>query len=316
VVFAHGGLTDLTTAQNYVSSTADWWLSNNVYPLYFVWQSGAFESLIDMIEDEVRKRAGLQLATAMPPSPTHLIVNQLTVDIVRNFAPVKNLWAEMKQNAKGLSQPSPSSSKGGLVLASLLQSYVVAHPGTEIHLVGHSAGSIVHASFLNALVNLGIKVSSLSYLAAAIRSDDFLSTAFEHVQNGDAKSFTMYCLDQDLELADTCTDVVTAYYGSLLWLVSRGFEWLTGGLDQTPILGMQYFLEQADPTSAKPTLEQLITKAGGSIYFSPTSPQTQATSHGGFASEHVTMDSVAISIVGSGKLKQRFPNPLPTAAGG
>src|SRR4051794_20695013 len=56
MVFAHGGLVDRQSAEDYIRDTADWWLANNVYPIYFVWQSGAWDSFIDEVRREIADR--------------------------------------------------------------------------------------------------------------------------------------------------------------------------------------------------------------------------------------------------------------------
>jgi hypothetical protein len=312
MVFAHGGLVDRESAESYIQDTAEWWLANNVYPIYFVWQSGAWDSFINEVRREIEDRRPFALANVVTDIG-HALVNAATEEIVREIPAIKNLWDIMKDNAYGLSRPYGGSAKGGLELARALRNYQSQHPDeVEIHLVGHSAGCIVHAAFVNELVRQDIPIKSLTYVAPANRVDEFVNSVYPLIRTKQIESFSMYYMGKQLERDDRCKQgPVTAYYGSLLWLVSKGFEY-SGGAELTPILGMQYFLERQLSGIPGPSLELALSQVSN-LYFSK-SADTVADSHGGFASERITMDSIAMSIVKPEPLVKKFPTKMAPAA--
>jgi hypothetical protein len=134
----------------------------------------------------------------------------------------------------------------------------------------------------------------------------------------EVKRLDLFCLGSELERSDIChLNGIPLYYGSLLWLVSRAFEWQQFGPNQVAISGMQYFLE--NPSDANESLETRIMELGGNIIYSPRGSdyfpdeRTNARSHGGMAIEPDTMNSVMLRILGKSSLQEieKFPT-IPT----
>jgi acetyl esterase/lipase len=185
-----------------------------------------------------------------------------------------------------------------------LRDYLDQHgpDNVAVHLVGHSAGAIFHAGLLQRLAEVGIPVASLELLAPAIRVDEFARDILPHLGPGRlVRSFAIFNLTDQRELDDVCgARGIDVYHKSLLYLVLRALEGpATGG--EVPLLGMEKFF--ARPLhSGGPTLLQSIRDRGGAGIFSrsiaPDDSRSDATSHGGFAGDRLTMTSVVMRALG------------------
>lgn len=85
------------------------------------------------------------------------------------------LWKQMKQNAKSASQRQGRA----LFVAKKIQEFMNAGTDLELHLLGHSAGSIFHGYLLPKLADKEIKVKTLTLFAPV--AGEFLSQAITGV---------------------------------------------------------------------------------------------------------------------------------------
>jgi hypothetical protein len=155
----------------------------------------------------------------------------------------------------------------------------------ELHVVAHSAGSILLAHALRHLCALGIQFRTLQFFAPAIRIDEFEQYALPFIKRGACPKATLYLLGDQQELDDT----VGPYGRSLLWLVSNAFEDDRG----TPILGMKEYLDRK-PALARSAFREIIVSTPKGKADSPCTSQT----HGGFDNDPAAMNSVLARILG------------------
>ncbi|MDP1923555.1 MAG: hypothetical protein Q8K57_02080, partial [Thiobacillus sp.] len=215
------------------------------------------------------------------------------------------LWGEMKENAR-LASDHPHNIGAIQLVASyveLAKKKLASHDkaGWELHIVGHSAGSIFAAHAMPLLANLGIPLKSVQFLAPAIRTDTFKQLLLPGLEAGHIPLPSLYILSDKLERGDS----VGPYGKSLLYLVSNAFE----GMREVPILGMKACID-ADKTLSKlfdgsvdgrpalvvsegipidPAKEAAAIKLGASI----------SHSHGGFDNDCATMNSVLTRVLGT-----------------
>ncbi|MGH4026195.1 MAG: hypothetical protein ACRDRV_16600 [Pseudonocardiaceae bacterium] len=323
LLFAHGGLNSEEQGLSFAQSNVNWWLNNNIYPLFFAWQSGAGETLLNQFADSVGRRLpfGLEFDRFDRFEATDRAVEVLARPSLRW------MWNEMKENARAASKeisdqdraqiswppPSQDAEKAMMKLpgASLtvlrLQDYVRQHgpDNVAVHLVGHSAGSIFHAALLDRLDKAGISVASLALLAPALRVDEFAHDILPHLGAGGlVRSFANFNLSDERELDDVCrAGGVEVYHKSLLYLVSRALEGPAADRGD-PLLGMQRFFDQPLKGHAGRTLGQVIRDRGGAIVISPPAApapadsRSEARTHGGFAGDGPTMTSVVMRCLG------------------
>ena len=310
-VYAHGGLNSESTGLTIASRQLNWWLNNRVYPITFAWQSGPSETLVDQLTDLTQ--------SSIPAGGVGFDLVEQFDRLVENIARVSArwMWDEMKENAQKASKPFAASKArwpvpatgaarqvmaglpGASLVASRIKTYVRTSPEpVEVHLVGHSAGSIFLAAMLDRLSD--VPVASLTYLAPAIRVDTFLEQVMPHL-GGHVAEFTTFGLDEQRELDDVCgLNGRTVYQKSLLYLVSRALERPARGRSEVPLLGMQRF---SDTKVSGTTFDKAIHDGGGSIIWSPSerpaNSRSDSSSHGGFDDDNPTMTSVVLRILRS-----------------
>jgi hypothetical protein len=162
----------------------------------------------------------------------------------------------------------------------------------ELHVVGHSAGSIFATHALPHLTSLGVPFRTFQLMAPAVRIDEFETYALPFIGAGSCPRPTLYVLDAASEVDDT----VGPYGKSLLWLVSNAFEDRRG----TPLLGMLNCLDAAaglKKNLAQPVdgLPGLVIAGGRGI----PGAESGAKTHGGFDNDAATMNSVLHRILGA-----------------
>ncbi len=159
----------------------------------------------------------------------------------------------------------------------------------RLHLIGHSAGAIVHSHLVRYLGENKVPVASLNLLAAAVRLDVFSGTVLPHLKSGLVQTLRLYQMSSALEEQDETCRAILGYSRSLLYLVSRSFE----GGRRVPLLGMKDFLD--------PALKEWKTLKAEIQTFTSVSKATTSSSHGGFSQDPATRLSVIKAIQKAGR---------------
>jgi hypothetical protein len=282
VFFAHGGLNDEVESLKNARNRIPFYLANRCYPVFFVWETGVKETLRDILGQIIGLGAGREAAV------TQAITNVTDPILEAQFRNAGfSMWANMKLSAERAFLPR----QGGTFLVQQLAAFWKQHSTEmELHVIGHSAGAIFHAHFIDALCsqpsNPPITIESLHFLAPAITIALFKDTLMELV-GGRVKSMTEYTMKREFEKADS----VGPYRKSLLYLVSRSFE----DEPEMPILGLEESLNQdpdlrdffglLNPKKRKAELLQSVLEEG-------PRRSTIAKKHGEFDNDRLTMGSV------------------------
>lgn len=268
-IFAHGGL----TSEDVAAETARAWIphlySNRIFPIFLMWETGAFQTLGDIFEDAVRGEAEKTGGERWSRFKDELREwwNERLEGLAR--VPGRLLWREMKDNARDISEARQA---GVVQLLALLRkpSVKASLPAMKLHLIGHSAGAIVQAHLGAAALKQGFDIASIGLMAAAVRLDEFdrqLGAAI-------AARRIRVLLANLTDAAERADDTTRPYGHSLLYLVSRAFEDHT----ETPILGLEKHLVPALPTHRWGAQVQQLRSPGFS--WRPGEAATRATSHG------------------------------------
>ncbi|AMY07802.1 putative protein containing caspase domain protein [Luteitalea pratensis] len=285
MLHAHGGLVDERSALNYARAAFPWWRSHGIYPVYFVWETGAFEV--------IKNRLGLGRGLG----------DWWDRRFERFARPLaRPLWDDMKDYAlKSSATDAGGGEAGGArIFAQALRSLIASPPGGKpitLHAVGHSAGAIFHSHFVPALVDASMQVDSLALLAPAVRIDLFKQMVVPHLTSGKVARFEMYTMDEEAEKDDDLIEPlgVPVYGKSLLYLVSNAFEPET---NKAAILGLdERFRTDTGITGLfKPTGAHRLefSHAKGK----PHNPATHSRMHGCFDNDDATMRSVLETIAG------------------
>ena len=346
LLWAHGGMVSEASALNVADRHLQWWLNNHVYPITFAWQTGPAETLLNHLVDVVKDK--------LPFGGVRFDFIEQFDRLVERLARSNFRWAweEMKENGWAASAPlkpheqsqiswPPDPSRelrmaalpGASLFVTRLAEYVrqAGPENVALHLAGHSAGTIFMAGLLERLVEAGLKVETLSFLAGALRVDDFNLRVLPHL-GSHVKRTTMFNLSHERELDDLCPPQGLAiYHKSLLYMVSRGLEpAASGGRFEVPLIGLQGFYDQPIGGPGTPTFNSLI-QGKVEVVISPQSTPTHARSdakgHGDFDDDVPTMTSVLLRVLGttnaqaahtykphSGPLAAAAAAPAPAAA--
>ncbi|MGH8855385.1 MAG: caspase family protein, partial [Telluria sp.] len=297
VIQAHGGLVNEAAGLAIAQKSVGWWLANGIYPLYFVWETGAFETIGQLLQ---RARQGTTRGL-----PRDAFFDPVTQEAVRVLQGPR-IWGGMKLSAQLASASNILGDTGNkadavpgaaVYVAEKLRDFCKKHKKTvELHAVGHSAGAIFLAHFLPRVLQFGAgPIQSVHLMAPAIRTDLFEATLARFL-GPDApgiKHLTMYTMRKDYEADDNCAGI---YGKSLLYLIYHALE----PQRKTPILGLE------ECVRANRQLAELFGLNGKSEYaevvWSRTTPGTgrnasQSITHGGFDDDSATMGSIARRIL-------------------
>jgi len=239
-IYAHGGLNSEDASVQRIQTLAPYFKANGVYPVFLTWRTGPTETLSAILEDELKKvpRPEGDIGDLFERvKETAAEVLDRTVEVLAR--PVaKPIWSQMKQNAAAAAE----AKRGCALLAESLAQLKQQAPQTEIHLVGHSAGSIILGHLLDLLPAHQLSVASCHLYAPACTVRFALDHYMPAIENKvlPRKRFHIHLLSDAVEICDT----VGPYRKSLLYLVSRALE----SSHKMPILG----LEQAFDAKANP----------------------------------------------------------------
>lgn len=295
VFFAHGGLVDEQDGLGIALRDYRWWLANDVYPVFFVWETGFFEELQQSWQQHKADAGARDFLT----DPLFEFILGPTVG--------RPTWDRIKNNAfLSSSEVTGTGGPGGAAVFAHRVAKWSAGPNAqaaklEFHAVGHSAGSIFHCHFLPALEAAfkGIAKApkpifkSLALLAPAVRIDLFAQMLVPRV-GASIGACAMFTMKRQSELVD---NVIEVYRKSLLYFVRNACENPTS----TPILGLE------ESVRADPALVQFFglgaAKGKAEAVWSPTSAMSgnaasRAVHHGDFDNDSPTMNSVMRRILG------------------
>lgn len=285
--FAHGGLVSERSGLAIARKHVEWWKRNGVYPVYFLWETGFFETLGQLLE---RARQGTRAVTRDLADFTTDPLIEITARALQG----PRIWGGMKWSARRSAEPGASLAEegGAHYVARRLKAFCDRHGDrVELHAAGHSAGSIFHSHFLPVAQALGVPpFRTLHFLAPALRVDAFKQRMLPGLREGVAAGhLTVYTMQRDFERADHCAHV---YRKSLLYLVHHALE----DAARTPILGLEDSLRRDAQLKAFFGLEGSPSPRAEVVWSVSAADAGRsacaATTHGGFDDDPLTMDSM------------------------
>jgi hypothetical protein len=241
-IYAHGGLNDEASAIQRIRVLGPCFEANGIYPLFVAWKTGVGETLSDMVQDWARRSLGDEVARSKGVLDALGDAKDRALEAAAHTL-FKGIWTEMRDNAAASAQPGRGLDLLATNLLALQQELAAAGKQLELHLAGHSAGSILLGHFLQRLVELQAAAASVtvktSTLWAAACSSSFANAHYlPAVQGGVLKlaDLHLYVLSDENEEADALPSPQVPVYGkSLLYLVSRALD----DARKMPLVGMQ-----------------------------------------------------------------------------
>lgn len=279
VIYCHGGLNALDDEANRIATWKrhDIFGRNGIYNFHLMWGSGFFDEAFGALSQSQSGRAAGW-------------IGDLLFETGLGKALGSRAWRNMKQDAVAAFDRHGEYNGGTFGLKPLMQGLANAKRRPKIHLVGHSAGSIVLGELLGNLDQLeveNLEIASIHLMAPACTTTFFAKQYEPYLLGKGAWKLSdkiyLYQMTDSLERADAVAAAgLPGYSRSLLYLVSRAYE------DQpnTPLAGMEIFSSQL----ARSDLVKIDRSK---------SATTGSTTHGGFDNNAATMTTIMSRIAGS-----------------
>ncbi len=300
LLYAHGGLVSETEAINRVADYRDPLLDAEIYPLAFVWKTDFWTTLTNILQDGIRKRQ----PEGILDDAKDFLLDRLddSLEPIARALTGRAQWKEMKENAL---LATTSSHGAARLVAQNLAKLIENDPSIELHIAGHSAGSIFHAPLVQLLSTsgqidhgplrhkegYGLSIDSLTLWAPACTVDLFKDCYLPAIQQGQINRFALYTLTDTAEQEDHCANI---YHKSLLYLVSHAFEdkpRIPLFREGEPILGLAKFVER-DPDLKK------LWKAHQREWIQAPNQEPKGSIHASTARHHGDFDDDAHTVVG------------------
>jgi hypothetical protein len=308
VLYAHGGLVAQADALQMVSELRQPMLEAECYPLAFIWKTDYWTTLSNMLTDATHKRRPEGALDSLKDFMLDRLDDAL--EPLARALTGKASWDEMKENAL----MATTAANGGARLVAELLAGLVQKEGFELHIVGHSAGSIFHAPLVQYLTSdgainsgplassklkgLGVNVATCTLWAPACTVQLFKETYLPSIQAGKIGQFGLFTLTDKAEQDDNCAHL---YNKSLLYLVSHAFEATVRIPGIRPngeaILGM------AQGVEGDAELAAIFKKAGNDWVTSPNNEPlgsrkaSTARHHGDFDNDTATVQATLARIL-------------------
>jgi hypothetical protein len=320
-IYAHGGLVPASSAVRQAARMRTQFLDRGIYPLFFIWNTDWYSTLKNMINDLFERWSAEAPAGALLDFLEDR-VDDLLESAARSTFLARAGWNEIKENGIRAS----SRAQGGARVLSNAVGEAHKRAPFDIHLVGHSAGSILLAALAQHIgtgasrtppvrgKGLGLRIETCSLWAPAATMDLFQATYGALAQRDRIAHTTVFALRDQFERDDTAGP----YQKSILYLVSNALEERPPiplvQPDGEPLIGMERFLNSSSHIA---DLQE-----GGklSLVFTPTEEgaaqhdRSKATTHVGFSSDTATLEATISRILGTSKtIAPAIPEPAITA---
>ncbi|KJZ61733.1 C1 family peptidase [Pseudomonas fluorescens] len=288
-IIAHGGLNSEQDSINRICAMAPYFLENGVYPLFVTWRTGALETFADIVQDAL---PGLFPGAGGISDVLKTLKDKALEGFDRTVElATKKLggdqWSQMKQNAEAAAVAG-FTPRGLVEMAENLKKLVadMGKKNVELHLIGHSAGSLINGHLAQLLWARGLAIETSTLMAPACTLD-FANQTYRKVIEGGGlkrKDFHIYMMSDSREQDD---NVIGVYHKSLLYLVSRAYE----ELQRMPLLGMAKSLDKNFQDFSDPDLAEWniaaknMTEQWNQFYWGKTIPAGFAATGRGLPEE-------------------------------
>ncbi|HYK46931.1 MAG TPA: C1 family peptidase [Parafilimonas sp.] len=305
LLYLHGGLNSEKDVARRIIAFKQVFLENEIYPVHIMWETDFWTSLKDEVFDLFTNtdRAGTSWLNKLREGTLEILDRTFEITASK---PGRALWGEMKENARLSAEPGRAMDiVANEALSAFANADSTERNNWELHIVGHSAGSIFTAYAIDALIKIGVPIKSVQFMAPAITIELFNKKLLPHIQKNDCPLPVMYILSDVGERDDD----VGPYGKSLLYLVSNAFE----EKRDTPILGMERFINGRNRELDKNFIDATISKlfntstnelpnlviAGAAAAEKNFGASiSRSDSHGGFDNDPFTMNSILYRILG------------------
>ncbi len=327
VLYAHGGLVGESTAVDRIGYYWSNLVSRQMYLVGFVWHTDYLSTLGDILKDAI----GSVRPEGILDAAKDFLLDRLddTLEPIARVASGKIEWDKMKANALAATQIE----KGGArIAANSIKEYYNGLTGQEkqnfeIHIVGHSAGSIFLGPLVQFLtIDCGLTIESCTLWAPACTMDIFRQFYVPAVVPSDGSArkinrFALFTMNDATERADNCAEI---YHKSLLYLVSDAFEDIVRipliRPDGEPLLGMEKFISKPDSLAAGSSVAQWLQQNGCDWVKSPNQQPEGAIDaagarhHGDFSTDTAVLLATIARIANAGSTNPNLGKMEPSVS--
>ena len=292
LLYAHGGLVGEQAAVQRLAEYRPTLLGAGVYPLAFIWRTDYWTTITNLLQDAVRRRRPEGALDAAKDFMLDRLDDAL--EPLARALTGKSAWDEMKENALRTSQGEGAA----VLVADHLKALAKKFPKLEIHVVGHSAGSILHGPLVKLLGERGLKITTATLWAPACTVELFRQYYLPAIKRKAIGKFALFALRDDIERDDNCAKI---YNKSLLYMVSNAFEAkarIPMFRDGVPILGMEKFWTREFRDELAALGVETVLAPNGQPMGSPHA--SEATHHGDFDDDERTVAATFGRILAAG----------------
>ena len=304
LIYAHGGLTAEDSAIQKVADLRGPLLDAGVYPISLVWKTDFWTTLQNILRDAIDRRRPEGFIDAAKDFMLDRLDDGL--EPIARVIGGRSQWSEMKENAILAAADGLKPVLDGI--AGLRK----RHPGLEVHLVGHSAGSILLGGLISEATAsaYNLRLASCTLWAPACTMAFYRQHYVPAIRTGRLERFSLFTLTDKAERDDHCANI---YHKSLLYLVSNAFEErlrkpLFGESDGEPLLGMEKFVRRL-AANERPS-DWVLSPNGVSVGEQAAS---RAIAHGAFDDDPATLQATLARILGRTSVKTVFEQHRSTA---
>lgn len=286
LLYAHGGVTSENGGLRLVKDLKRVFGDTDVHPVVFVWRTDIATTLVNMVQDQFRARAHQFERKKLRFARFRAWLDRWVERLAKRLR-FGGLWSQMKENARLSSERSDG---GARIAAEALADRIAANPDTEVHIAGHSAGTILLAHMLRLFQDgkvttpRRLRIASATLLAPACTVELFDDVYMRALRSGMIGRLRIVNLDDHHERTDNLAFV---YGRSILYMVQNSFE-----RRGAKVLGLQ------ETFWTEPGLQQLIMGRQVELAISPnTLPHGNpfaagATRHKDFAHDEATLQGL------------------------
>lgn len=284
LLYAHGGLNSVERSASRVGKWRPVFRANGIAELHFIWETGLGEELRDVL---LGKEKLAQERVAGVSDWWDIFIEKITQPLGYS------LWHEMRSDADvAFASQTAAGTHFLRVLRDALRRAGRAAP--QLHLVGHSAGSIWLGHLLQRWQALdGPAIRNLILFAPACTLDFFSERIAPALQDKTVQELHHFLLDDRHEQDD---NVAAIYRKSLLYLVSRAYQSRKGA---QPIVGMEKYQQALQAELQRLRLAQRVRHYNTRDH----ADMTASASHGGFDNDPRTMNAMLRLVRGAEPLR-------------
>ncbi len=327
LLYAHGGLVPEDNAIQRVSNYLEVLKDAEVYPIAFIWRTDFWTTLKNLLDDALRRRR----TEGVIDATKDFMLDRLddTLERLARICGGRRIWGEMVENALLASLRAAGGAR--LVVAELAK-LTQSVSNLELHVAGHSAGSIFLAPLVQLLTSagpiateslkqesglswnpasgLGASIKTCTLWAPACTVGLFKAAYLPAIVARTIEKCTLFNLTDAAEQDDHCARI---YNKSLLYMVSNAFEKEPRSAvsrNGWPILGLDKFVHH--DKSADKDLKRLIDNKTIDYVTAPNSAEpgtpfaSGSSGHGDFDDDKSTMRATLARILGRDKTSIDF----------